>query len=254
MTNLNFDNIDAAAEYFWGLPSHGGFASREKAKEAALLSAKNGNITLKDYTGTGITAPTSTPNFIDMNSNTIKDIKPNTQYKVQAKVGGAFGPTEDFTLVYKENGDYILIGKYGTEYSSKDVYSDIMFYDEQTRQYYDKAEDYQTLHDASTDGNKQARINGVGSHDRPDIHDEFMHHTHVTEKDLTIVESLAYTEDFSRNAAILKIMTTQQWTKQDAEKYISDLESSGKATFSYIPSNKDKYFVGKYVTWHTELA
>ena len=262
MTNLNFDNIDAAADFFWGVQNHGGFASREKAKEAALLSAKNGNITLKDYTGTGITAPTTTPTFIGLND--VNDKNLNTQYKVSADLGNGY---KDYTLVYGENGSYVLKDEHGTVYASDQLKkgTDVKVYSEQTRQYYDKAEGYQTLHDASTDGNKDARINGVGSHDRPDIHDEFMHHTHVTETvqsdfaEILLSEHPATSEmgggtSLTKNEAILELMTTQQWTKQDAQKYIEDIASSGKVTFSTETPTKDKYFVGKYVTWHTELA
>ena len=259
----SFKNLDEATSYLWGLPSHGGFKDRDAAKDAAINLVNNGTYKLKDYTGTSGSPET----YVKLRK--LSDTTPNTQYKASAYINGK---RDNYTLVYGENGEYTLYGEDGQTYSSKDLnlFNGVKIVDEENRSYYQKSDGYTTLQTASSEGNRDTRINGVGSSDQPDMHDSIMHHTHVTKtSDENTFVDMMFRGDkpavlnttgpvqvyCTKQDLISQLTSTRQWSTQDAAKYVSDLEASGKYVFATgAPVTRDKYFVGKYVEWYNSLV
>lgn len=242
--------------------------------------------TVSDVTGKDwkkVVVPTSSPEVIfgqGVNTNKattvvsvadLTDTAPGTQYRVTANVGNG---EEFLTLKYGENGNFTLISKNGVEYPGNAAFKEyIKVHTNDTHAYYSKSDGYKNLNSASTEGNKQARVNGWDSIDRPDVHDNIMHHTHVTQtvgykgleevvnnKDLDpvvtaesrtdLILGLVNTKDDSKDPNFVT-SPTGQWTIQDATEYIDDLAKSGRVEYS--PSKKDSYFNDKYKGWLTEL-
>ena len=113
----------------------------------------------------------------------ITDKNPGTMYTVTANMGNG---DEEFTLKYGENETYEFISKNGVVYPQSTVekvvlLSDVKVHAVDTRAYYTQSDGYLNLNSARTDGNLHARVNGTDSYDHPEIHDQYMHHTHVTE-------------------------------------------------------------------------
>jgi len=207
-----------------------------------------GVVTSKVYVGTpAVDNPTQTDSNPTFNIDSLADKNEGTQYSVTADVGNGM---EELTLTFKADGDYTLTSKSGQIYPSSSVKSGtvVNVNPKETRTYVSKEDDYKTLNYPSKEGNKNVRINGVNSSDNPEIHDDYMHHTHVTET--TGLSKTSYTKE----EAISELTSTKQWTRQDAEKYVSDLSNAQKITITDTPILvKDKYFEGKYVDWYNSL-
>ena len=207
INNLKFDSIDSAASYLWGLPSHGGFQSIEKAKESAIDMAESGVISVPGYeivdtntdmSGTiytnasKINQPTGNADFLNIGSvNELEDKTAGTMYVVNTDIGRG---NEDFILTYQDDGSFTLTATSdGKEipYSLAPSDSSIKVYN--INAYRTKADNYSTLSSETSDSTLTARLNGIGSIDRPDIHDIYMHNTHITQRsdllDLPLVET-----------------------------------------------------------------
>ena len=181
--------------------------------------------------------PTTNVDFLKINSlNELEDKTPGTNYVVNTDVGRG---NEDFILTYQDDGSYVLKSTTdGKEIPSSSVTDDKNIKVYNVNAYRTKADDYTTLSSETSDSTLTARLNGIGSADRPDIHDNYMHHTHVTQRtelsDLPLVETGGSDDRTysSFEAAQKRYMTLTGASEAVAKKEVQNAIDSGSIKIS----------------------
>ena len=359
-TKFEFDSVDSAASYLYGLPSHGGYSSLEQAKESASDLIGSGVFTITDDKSLDTQTDIVTNNFINENDqvyNTFDEIPENqlvtydgTEYRVhkipnsdyvqlldkngevalttdspfnltpvsetnslgtsteysqstsnqvfdnlkettnanteaenistqitEAGISQPFVESNGYVeggmsaitdksngtkyyvvaninnedkncvLIYGDEGEYYLVdAETGQKYSGAEVSESQITKIYNTNAYKTKADGYSELSDPSN--SLTSRLNGYGTADRPDIHDNFMHHTHITQRadlsNLPLIETGGSDNKTysSFDAAVQQYMTqtgeSEVIAKEEVQKAIDSggIKISDSGDYSYETS------------------
>lgn len=122
------------------------------------------------------------------------------------------GKNANCVLIYGDEGSYYLVDTdTGQKYTNTDIPESRISKVYNSNAYRTKADDYNELSDSSN--SLTARLNGYGTEDRSDIHDDYMHHTHITQR--ADLSNLPVDEFFGPSRGIFT-------SKEDAIKYYTE--------------------------------
>ena len=246
-TKFEFDSVDSETNSLGTSTEYSQSTSNQvfdNLKETTNANTEAENISAQ-ITEAGISQPFVESNgYVEGGMSAITDKSNGTKYYVVANINNE---DKNCVLIYGDEGEYYLVdAETGQKYSGAEVSESQITKIYNTNAYKTKADGYSELSDPSN--SLTARLNGYGTADRPDIHDNYMHHTHITQRsdlsNLPLIETGGSDNKTysSFDAAVQQYMTqtgeSEVIAKEEVQKAIDSggIKISDSGDYSYETS------------------